>query len=1213
MVEFIEYLLSGDWPAPCNSRSMLQRLLVFAAVCCAACPSSTKPHGTVAPLVFSSPDGGAAATDFAFLPPLATGGPAVGVLAEDLSPTFVISEVSLTTGTALAEVARFGEGAPTALNRIAGCCYEALWNTAGLTRAQSAEPTGFLVDVQLNGASLGSMTVVLVGSASDLSSVDTSKNAGAISGQVVTLRVAIGPCAGIVCAEKACQTGVCTNGACRYQAVADQVACDDHSACTTGDVCQAGACVGHGLDCTDGTACTIDSCDPMKGCVHAPAPDGTSCPNSGCGGTATCKAGACDVQSAPAFCDDGNGCTAEACIGNGVCSHTAIAVCSQRLTATWSITASAVVTLAGADFQPGEQVSLKLDGVEQGPITATADGTLAFVAPIAGATASVGTHVALATGLTGSVATSYVVFSAPVLHLVVAGSGNLGTEILASEHLTAVVTGLQPGEHVFYAVDATPTDPRLNIAADSSGQATLDNLFTSAIASGAHVLRVFDTSVTHWHADQPFLIRRPVLQPIGDVAVGSSYVVTITDLPAGRPIRVSAADAAGNAEGESTVTPDGVSPTQVTLIAAATAPLGDWTMTWRDLPASLTRQGSLTFRVVHNDAHAPSWSPLGLTSLHRLDKVGVRATFLHSNEQVSFVLDGALVGQAQATAGGVLEGDFTVPSDALLGPRTLEATGDQSSNHAYAVRVLNDAPWSISATPARVGAGASLTVSGVGAVPDELVSVQVLDAGGTVLVSKSGLVPDAKGLFSVVVAVPLGAAAGTLTVSAVHLLGGVQQGAAATTTVSYGAQITVTPNNAHPGDTLHVTGDGFAANESVAIALDGTLAVSTTTTASGTISADLLFLNPGGTPQHLVVATGSMSLLSASAAVVASGFCSGVQVSTISGSGDAGFDNGTGGPPDLGSTWQVPWGIAVVPGSNPRRLWVADQGNAVVRELIAEPGDTGSTSTIATSIADSVPAIPFADVRGLSVAVDNFGPFQQAVLADASQKCFLRRFSQQSDWHAFTPNCDAAAVSPVAVYTYLDVPNGAAQLYFGALDDGLGCIVEGQPEFERHLRRACRPAGSSVKLEAIAVDSNNVLFTNNWLSADGGTADGVMRIEGYLETGNADTNPPLVQSIFVTSTGSGPLHASALVVGGDGYLYLADANAGAIYRISSNGKEVLLLAGGQPAGAPFADGTGCEASFSQPRGLAWAQNAGGPVLYVTDSGNHRVRRLVLPP
>jgi hypothetical protein len=1173
------------------------RIALAGVLFLAACTTSSHPQQVVPLTLGAAGDG-----SFGFLPPLTSGGPAIAPLAEDLSPTLVISQLS--SSSAPLEVARF-----EALTHVPGCCYAVQWDTTGLALTGA---TGFLLDVQVDGGSVGSMTVQVVASSGDLAGIDTTTSAGAVRGQVLDVRAAIGPCAGVTCAPKACQTGTCTNGACHYQPAADGLACDDHSLCTTGDACKAGACVGQTLDCTDGTVCTTDSCDAQKGCVHTPVADGLACPNSGCGGTASCKAGLCDVQSAPAFCDDGNGCTAEACLGNGVCAHTAIPTCSQRLVATWDVNEPAQLMLTGADFQPGEQVSVALDGVQVGPVTAAADGTLTFVASLTGPPASVGLHGAVAVGQTGSVSTAYTVLALPTFELVVAGVGNVGDEILASEHLLGAVGALQPFEHVFYAVDASATDPHLNVAADGSGQVRLDGLATSSLGSGPHVLRIFDTSVSHWHAEHTFLIRRPVIAPIADVQVGDGYQVTLSDFPVGRPLQLSAADQAGNAEGDVTVTPAGAS-SQASLTVLPTAPVGDWTLSWRDPAASLTRHGTLSFHVVHNDAHAGSWASLAQTSLHHGEQVGVNATFLGASEGVTFSLEGVPAGQAQATAGGVLTGVAVVPTDAPLGNHTLSASGDAGSSHAWVVRVLNDVAWGLTATPARVGAGGSVTVHGVGGLPDELASVEVLGADGGVLVSQGGLAPDDGGGFTVALAVPMGTPGGTLGVSAEHTVGGVSQGPSATASFTYGAQLTVTPSSATPGATLHLTGDGFAPSESISVTFDGVVALTTTSSASGAITVDLLFSNPAGTPQHQLVATGSTSLLSASATVSASAFCDGVQVSTISGSGDAGFDDGTGGPPDLGTTWRAPWGLAVVPGSSPRKLWVADQGNGAVRELIAEPGDTGQTRTVAIDIADATPAIPFGDVRGLAVAVDNYGPFQQAILADAAQTCFLRRFDQRSDWHVFSPNCDAEAVSPVAVYTFLDAPNGARQLYFGALDDGLGCVVEAQPEFERHLRRACRPAGSGVKLEAIAVDGNNVLYTNNWLSTDGGAPEGVMRIEGYLETGNADSNPPLQQSVLVTRTGGRALHASALVVGGDGYLYLADATAGALYRVSLDGAEVLLLAGGQGPGAPFADGTGCQASFSQPRGLAWAQSATGPVLYVTDSGNHRVRRLALPP
>ncbi len=51
--------------------------------------------------------------------------------------------------------------------------------------------------------------------------------------------------------------------------------CSDANACTAGDVCSTtGQCVsGAPLNCDDNNTCTVDSCDPARGCVHEAAPE----------------------------------------------------------------------------------------------------------------------------------------------------------------------------------------------------------------------------------------------------------------------------------------------------------------------------------------------------------------------------------------------------------------------------------------------------------------------------------------------------------------------------------------------------------------------------------------------------------------------------------------------------------------------------------------------------------------------------------------------------------------------------------------------------------------------------------------------------------------------------------------------------------------------------------------------------------------------------
>src|SRR5262249_32058776 len=55
--------------------------------------------------------------------------------------------------------------------------------------------------------------------------------------------------------------------------------CNDGNACTTNDHCAGGACMGGAaLNCDDGVACTVDSCNPLTGCVH----DSSGCGTGGC-------------------------------------------------------------------------------------------------------------------------------------------------------------------------------------------------------------------------------------------------------------------------------------------------------------------------------------------------------------------------------------------------------------------------------------------------------------------------------------------------------------------------------------------------------------------------------------------------------------------------------------------------------------------------------------------------------------------------------------------------------------------------------------------------------------------------------------------------------------------------------------------------------------------------------------------------------------------
>ncbi len=121
-----------------------------------------------------------------------------------------------------------------------------------------------------------------------------------------------------------CTTTACVNGQIQHLPVVGQdVVCQDAKWCVGKGVCAHGTCVAPKVLCDDGVACTVDFCQPGKGCVHLA--DDTLCPGDGACTTGVCDAalGACKTgpKAAGSPCDDGNVCTkGELCDGVGGCS-----------------------------------------------------------------------------------------------------------------------------------------------------------------------------------------------------------------------------------------------------------------------------------------------------------------------------------------------------------------------------------------------------------------------------------------------------------------------------------------------------------------------------------------------------------------------------------------------------------------------------------------------------------------------------------------------------------------------------------------------------------------------------------------------------------------------------------------------------------------------------------------------------------------------------
>lgn len=126
----------------------------------------------------------------------------------------------------------------------------------------------------------------------------------------------------------ACQLASCntSTGRCIRSNTFDGTACNDLDACTSGDECRLGVCLGPTpVDCDDGLVCTTDSCDRRRGCQKAvregACDDGNRCTsNDRCTPNAKCA-------GSTITCDDDDACTADRCEAATGCVYTPLDPC----------------------------------------------------------------------------------------------------------------------------------------------------------------------------------------------------------------------------------------------------------------------------------------------------------------------------------------------------------------------------------------------------------------------------------------------------------------------------------------------------------------------------------------------------------------------------------------------------------------------------------------------------------------------------------------------------------------------------------------------------------------------------------------------------------------------------------------------------------------------------------------------------------------------
>jgi streptogramin lyase len=317
---------------------------------------------------------------------------------------------------------------------------------------------------------------------------------------------------------------------------------------------------------------------------------------------------------------------------------------------------------------------------------------------------------------------------------------------------------------------------------------------------------------------------------------------------------------------------------------------------------------------------------------------------------------------------------------------------------------------------------------------------------------------------------------------------------------------------------------------------------------------------------------------------------------TIAGNGTTTFANGTG----TNATFNNPIGLSLDLDGN---IYVGDQVNHRIRKITP----VGVVTTLAGSGTGT-----FADGTGASASFNN--PCITAV--DSSGHVYV---ADQSN-HRIRKITPAGVVSTLAGQTSTGSANGtgaAASFFFpfGVAVDSLGHVYVA--DTFNNLIRKITPAGVVTTLAGSTSGSwvdgvgINARFSGPFgISVDSAgnvyVGDGVnQRIRKITPDGVVTTLAGNGGTTFADGTGTNATfnNPRAVSVDSAGNVYVGDITNHRIRRITPSGVVTTLAGNG---GTTFADGTGTNATFNEPYGVA--VDLGGSV-YVADMNNKRIRKI----
>ncbi len=311
-------------------------------------------------------------------------------------------------------------------------------------------------------------------------------------------------------------------------------------------------------------------------------------------------------------------------------------------------------------------------------------------------------------------------------------------------------------------------------------------------------------------------------------------------------------------------------------------------------------------------------------------------------------------------------------------------------------------------------------------------------------------------------------------------------------------------------------------------------------------------------------------------------------VTTFDGSGAPGTEDGKGAE----ASFSFPLGLAVGRSGN---VYVADTSGLKIRKIT--PG--GLVTTLA---GDGHPGYD----DGIGRQARFFGPLGVAV--DPAENVWVADSDDGFDGQWVKKIAPDGVVSNLLPYpgfnpTAMAFDSGGF-LYVRDLDGSLWKVstdLSSSRPPSRLLTTIPRPPGSDWFSRrtwgGVAVDGAAYVYFSNLDRIEKMSPDGtVTTLAGSANPGSADG----------AGASASFREPNGLAVDSSGNVYVADAGNNTIRKITPSG-IVTTVAGSASPGS--ADGTGTEASFNFPAGVAL--DASGN-LYVADSGNNKIRKITFP-